>query len=72
MAADFRETRGRHIAERSRITREGDRYLVPSQSSTGHYAVKLGPGTPSCSCPDFDHRGMKCKHIFAVEFSQKR
>src|SRR5207247_6102363 len=28
-------------------------------------------GVPSCSCPDHESRGVKCKHIFAVGFTQK-
>src|SRR5207248_253190 len=27
---------------------------------------------PTCSCPDYETRGMRCKHIFAVEFAMKR
>jgi predicted nucleic acid-binding Zn finger protein len=25
-----------------------------------------------CTCPDHETRGLKCKHIFAVEFAIKR
>lgn len=31
----------------------------------GEYEVDLEAGT--CTCPDFEHRGAKCKHLFKVE-----
>jgi hypothetical protein len=39
---------------------------VLSQTGNGHYLVKLDT-TPSCTCPDFEMRRHKCKHIYAVE-----
>ena len=35
-----------------------------SQSKTDHYKW-------SCSCPDFETRGLPCKHIYSVRFSLK-
>jgi len=29
-------------------------------------------GEPFCSCPDFEKRGLRCKHIWAVEFTVRR
>lgn len=63
----LRETKGRQIAEKSRITRKGNLWLVPSQG--GHstlYKVDLENG--KCSCPDFEMRRQPCKHVFAVRF----
>lgn len=45
----------------------GARWLVPSQSSaTGGYVVDADAQT--CSCPDHEERGAKCKHIWAVVY----
>jgi len=68
---DARQERGRQIADRCRIENEGNFYTVPLQSGRGKYAVR--PDKPSCTCPDFEERGgLKCKHLFAVEFSLTR
>ena len=66
-----REQRGMVIAATCKIARKGDQWLVPSQSSKDKYAVSLD-GIPRCNCPDHETRGVKCKHIFAVEFAIKR
>jgi transposase-like protein len=47
-------------------------YRVQSQSGNGFYTVTPTETGFYCSCPDFVQRGvLKCKHIFAVEFSKK-
>lgn len=61
----IRQQKGIQIADRARITREGNLWLVPSQSGNGKY--KVDAEASRCSCPDFDLRRDKCKHIFAVE-----
>lgn len=67
----IREAKGREIADRARIVKNGNLYLVPSQSGRGNkYSVDLEKGR--CSCPDFDFTQAKCKHLFAVEFTVQR
>jgi transposase len=66
----LREAKGRDIADRFRIVKNGNLYLVPSQSGKGKY--KVDAEAQSCSCPDFEFTGAKCKHIFAVELTVKR
>jgi transposase len=66
----IREAKGQQIADRFRIVKNGNLYLVPSQSGKGKYTVDLERGR--CSCPDFDFTQAKCKHIFAVEFTVRR
>jgi Transposase DDE domain/SWIM zinc finger len=61
----LREIKGQRIADLYRITQQGNLYLVPSQSGKGKY--KVDPQAQTCSCPDYDFRRAKCKHIFAVE-----
>lgn len=68
---DSREERGLQIAQTNRIVKGKDGYLVPSQTGKGAWTVNLN-GTPRCTCPDFTDACMKCKHIFAVEFSIRR
>jgi transposase-like protein len=70
----FRIDKGRSIAEKpNQIIRQDERfYKVASQSGNGMYDVtrKLNSGW-LCTCPDFVYRNVKCKHIWAVEFSLK-
>lgn len=66
----IREAKGREIADRARIVKEGNLYLVPSQSGRGKYKVR--PDLPYCSCPDFDFRRQPCKHIFAVQITVEK
>src|SRR5690349_12546638 len=66
----IREAKGRQIADRFKIARHGNLYLVPSSSGNGKYSVDLDGGR--CSCPDFEFTQAKCKHLFAVEFTVQR
>jgi transposase len=66
----LREAKGREIADRARIIKEGNLYLVPSQSGKGKYKVR--PDLPYCSCPDFDFRRQPCKHIYAVQVTVEK
>ncbi len=69
---DAREERGLVIAATSRIQRNKLGWNVPSQSGNGNYVVNLDHGHPFCTCPDFETRQQKCKHIYAVEYTLKR
>jgi transposase-like protein len=68
-----RMERGLQIANtESKVTRiEENFYTVLSQSGNGEYAVSMVDREWLCECPDNKYRHAKCKHIFAVEFSQK-
>ena len=67
-----RETKARDIAAHSKLTFQGGLWLVPSQSGAKEYTVNPNPESPSCSCPDFEYRRARCKHIYAVEITLKR
>jgi predicted nucleic acid-binding Zn finger protein len=68
-----RELKALEIAAKSKLTRRGKTWLVPSQSVRGaQYTVRLDPQEPECSCPDFECRKKRCKHIFAVEYTVER
>src|SRR5262249_41343654 len=70
---DAREQRGLIIAATCRITKRGSEYSVPSQAQDGtRYTVRPSTRHPRCSCPDFETRHLKCKHIYAVEYVIKR
>jgi putative transposase len=70
---NLREERGLEIANKeSQITRIDENfYTVLSQSGNGEYAVSMVDHEWICECPDNKFRHVKCKHIFAVEFSRK-
>ncbi len=67
-----RETKALEIAARTKLTRKGDVWIVPSQSGPKTYTVNPDPELPRCTCPDFEYRQQRCKHIFAVEIVLQR
>jgi len=67
-----REEKALQIAAKSKLTRKGDTWLVPSQAGPKKYTVDPNPQSPSCTCPDFEARQLRCKHIFAVEIVIER
>jgi transposase len=71
-AVDYRQQRGLQIAAFAKITKKGGAWLVPSQSGKGRYTVCPDAANPHCTCPDHEHTGGKCKHIFAVEYVMTR
>ncbi len=67
-----REVRGQEIAQtEGQISRVTDYYYtVRSQRVTRQvYQVERKAYGWTCNCPDFTFRKVKCKHIFAIEFS---
>jgi hypothetical protein len=62
---ETREAKALELADRGRVVRDGDGWLVFSLTSTDRYRVQLAP-TASCSCSDFDLRQADCKHILAT------
>jgi transposase-like protein/predicted RNA-binding Zn-ribbon protein involved in translation (DUF1610 family) len=71
--SNIREERGKAIVEASnQIKRINEKeYAVLSQSNHGVYEVLRTSIGWMCQCPDHIYRGVKCKHIFAVEFSSQ-
>lgn len=67
-----REEKGKRIATKKDAVKclSDNRYRVRSQSSNGMYYVENTEIGWKCTCPDHRFRGMKCKHIWAVEISQ--
>ncbi len=69
---DGREQRGFEIAATKKLQQKGDLWIVPSQAGKGTYVVDPTAVAATCSCPDFEERLEKCKHVFAVEFTVQR
>lgn len=67
---DSREVKGKAIAESKQVMRlEDGFYKVASQSRDLSYDVIKKRTGWICSCPDHVHRQVRCKHIWAVQFS---
>ncbi len=66
-----RQRRGLAISALTKIGQNQLGYMVPSQSGKGDYVVALGDA-PFCTCPDFESRQAKCKHVYAVEYTVER
>lgn len=68
-----REERGLVIAATCNVKKSAAGWTVPSQSKDGsRYTVRLDGDHPHCTCPDHENRAEKCKHIWAVEYVQRR
>src|SRR5262245_41473146 len=67
-----REFHGLQIAAMTRLVKRGVVWMVPSQSGGAPYEVSPDPYGPSCTCPDHKINGVKCKHIYAVEYAMRR
>ena len=68
----LRIEKGKAIAHKpNQIIRQAERfYKVASQSGHGMYDVTRQMNDAwLCTCPDHEYRNVKCKHIWAVEFS---
>ena len=65
----IRKQKGFEIAKTGKVKLAGNKWSVPSQSLNRYYDVMLRIDKSVCNCPDFAERGLKCKHIFAVEIT---
>jgi transposase len=66
---DARKARGFEIAQTGQVKKNGNGWVVPSQSNGTSYNVEFSKleHKHSCNCADYQYRKIKCKHIFAVE-----
>lgn len=62
-----RQIRGALITVAAKLVQKRKEWIVPSQTSGARYKVHMDAENPTCTCPDHQTRGCKCKHIFAVE-----
>src|SRR5215208_2369717 len=63
-----RDIKALQIAATSKLKRKGNVWIVPSQAGHGEYEVHPDPQAPRCTCPDYESRQARCKHIVAVEY----
>jgi transposase len=67
-----REIKALQIAAKSKLTRKGNVWTVPSQAGHGEYQVNPDPESPNCTCRDHEFTQARCKHIYAVEYVIER
>jgi Transposase DDE domain/SWIM zinc finger len=65
-----RQNKGLAIAQQAEVVRQGNVWIVPSQTRLCNYTVDLFQNT--CTCPDYKENGGRCKHLYAVEFQLRR
>ena len=63
---EARQAKGFALAANSEITREGNVWIIPSETSSKRYIADLFLQT--CTCPDFEKNRVKCKHLHAVDY----
>jgi transposase len=66
----MREAKAVELADRGRVVRDGDSWLVFSLNSSETYRVTLAP--LCCTCPDFETRREECKHTLAARIISTR
>lgn len=69
-AVDIREAKALELADRGRVIRSGNKWLVFSLSSSERYEVTLDP--VFCTCTDFETRHEACKHAMAARIALSR
>jgi transposase len=69
-SVDTREAKAIELADRGRVIRNGDRWLVFSLNSSERYEVTLKP--LSCTCANFETTHEACKHALAARISLSR
>src|SRR5438445_13799185 len=64
-----REQKAMEIADKFRIVESAPhKWIVPSQSSSKRYAVRIVGEAGDCNCPDFELRREACNHVLAVRY----
>lgn len=69
---NLREQRGLIIAATKSIRKIGGRWVVPSQTGQGAYAVFITNTEHSCTCLDYETRRQDCKHVYAAMYVMRR
>ena len=70
MNSQQKQQRGIEIATLYTLTKQKGAWLVPSFKGNKFYRVTVFGKNSSCTCPDYNNHGAKCKHIYAVEHAQ--
>lgn len=69
-SVNTREAKALELADRGRVVRNGNKWLVFSLSSSERYEVTLDP--LFCTCPDFETTHQACKHAMAARIALSR
>jgi len=71
---EVRKQRGMEIAALARIEKKDGAWLVPSVTNprSTRYKVNIDGEKATCTCADYETRGCRCKHIYAVEYAIRR
>jgi len=67
-----REAKALEIADKFRIVESSGKWIVPSQTTSKKYAVRIVGDSGDCDCPDFELRREACKHLMAVRYLIQR
>jgi transposase len=66
----MREAKALELADRDRVIRDGNGWVVFSLNGPERYRVTLAPS--HCVCPDFETRHEDCKHILSARIAASR
>ncbi|HLF71079.1 MAG TPA: transposase [Dehalococcoidia bacterium] len=66
---EARRQRGLVLAATRKIRRKANAWIVPSQRDANDQYIVDGD---TCTCPDHTTRGVRCKHMYAVEYVLQR
>jgi transposase len=69
-SVNTREQKALELADRGRVVKRPNGWLVYALHTSEKYFVSIAPTT--CSCPDWDLRQEPCKHILAVQITLTR
>jgi hypothetical protein len=69
---EARQQRGLELAATRTIRQKAGLWIVHSQAGNGTYRVHMMPKVATCTRPDYETRGVTCKHIFAVTYVMTR
>jgi len=65
-----RKARGYEIAQKGQIKEKNGVWLVQSQTNPRqNYEVVLTLTGATCTCKDYEERGIKCKHYWSVQYT---
>ena len=67
-----RQERGLKLAQGGQITERKTSWSVRSETRNVYYYYIVRLDKPRCTCPDFELRQERCKHIYAVEYVSGR
>jgi transposase len=70
---DARQARGMQLVSSSKVVEGRGVWHVASQSNVGgSRRYRVNPWSDSCTCPDHQELGIRCKHLWAVLITMER